>query len=113
MAGAGIDKKRAGISGDAEQPGMAERDKSGIADQHVEPERKHRVQQDLRRDICVIAVADPERHRREENEPGGERKTLHGAARPNRPCGRNTSTTSIGRKSTTKASPGNHPRPKM
>ena len=40
VAMAVVDQDRAGIGGDAEQPGMTQRDQSGIAHQHVQPERQ-------------------------------------------------------------------------
>src|ERR1051325_6639606 len=92
---------------------MPERDEAGIADQHVEPERENRVEQDLRGDVGVVAVANPERHRRQDDQPQRERQPLHGAALPNSPSGRTTSTTSIGRKSTTGASAGTTPWQKL
>ena len=57
MAVTGGEQIGGDISGDAEQPGMAERNQAGIADQHVEPEREDGVEQDLARDIDVIDFA--------------------------------------------------------
>ncbi len=65
MIGAAVDKDGAGIGGDAEEPGMAERDQPRLADQHVEAEGKDRIEQDLCCDVDIVGVADPERHRRQ------------------------------------------------
>ena len=47
VAVAGVDQRRAGIGGDAEQAGVAQRDQPGVAHQHVQAEREDRVDQDL------------------------------------------------------------------
>ena len=58
MAVAGSKQISDDISGDAEQAGMAERHQTGVTDEHVKPQREHRVEQHLARDIDVIDLLD-------------------------------------------------------
>ena len=58
MAVAGSKQISDDISGDAEQAGMAERHQAGVTDEHVKPQREHRVEQHLARDIDVIDLLD-------------------------------------------------------
>ena len=90
------------VSGDAEQPGMAERHKPGIANQNVQAEGEDREEKDLAGDIDVINAAHPigqgaERHERDAK---CEDARAHGTCLPNRPCGRRISTSSMGRNKT-------------
>src|SRR5215469_519406 len=101
MIDAAVDRQRASVGSNAEQAGVPERDKTGVADEHVKPEREDRIQQDLRSYVDVITVADPQRQCRQCGQSEGKREPLHNATRPNRPCGRTTRMTSIGRNSTT------------
>jgi hypothetical protein len=98
---AAIDEDRPGIGGNAEEPRMAERDQACIADQHVEPQRENGIEQDLRGDVYIIAVGDPERDRRQKGQRDRKGEPPQGAALPKSPCGRSTRTISIGRNSTT------------
>src|SRR5712692_7020715 len=78
---------------------MAERDEPGIAHEHVEPKCKDGVDQNLADDVDVVAVDDPQRHGDERQKRERERDPpSHGACLPNRPCGRMSKMTSIGRK---------------
>src|ERR1700688_685323 len=98
MTPADGDEPRHGIAGDAEEPGVAERDKAGIADEHIEAEREDGVDQDLADDVDVIAVDDPQRHGSKRYEPEPKRdRSAHGACLPNNPCGRTSRTSNIGR----------------
>src|SRR5215472_1096975 len=87
----------------AEQPGMAERYQSGIANQDVEPEGENRVKQDLAGNIDIIDFADRVRQHSERDEgdqrgkAAAENELAHRIWPPNRPCGRNTKTSTIGR----------------
>ena len=60
------------IGGNAEQAGMAERHQAGIADENVKPQREHRVEQDLARDIDVIDLLDRVRHRDQRQDGDGD-----------------------------------------
>ena len=85
-----------------EQPGMPQRGEAGVADQHVEGERQHGPQQDLAGDVDVVGVSDPERQAEQGDEHQGDagatgRELPHVATLPNRPCGRSTRMSSIGR----------------
>ena len=71
-----VDQDRADVGGDAEQAGMTERDQACIAHQHVQAECEYRVDQHLGGDVDVVAVADPERQRREHNQRDEQRETL-------------------------------------
>src|SRR5580704_5416876 len=104
-----------GIAGDPEQSGMAERHKSGIADEHAQAERKDGVQKNLAGDIDVIASRNLIRDGRErgEREAKCNAAARHGACRPNRPCGRRIRTSNIGRNSTKYASSGMSAWPKL
>ena len=107
MAGAGGEQVSHGVSRDAEQSGMAERDQSGIADQNIQPQREHGIEQNLTRDIDVIDFADRIGHcgQRQDGDGDGDAAGGRGAEHdgahriwpPNRPCGRNTKTNTIGR----------------
>jgi hypothetical protein len=102
VIGAAVDEDRPGIGGKAEEPCMAERNETGVADQHVEPQRENGIEQDLRGDVDIIAVGDPERQGRQRDYSQCQDEPSQSvAARPKRPCGRNTRTISIGRNSTT------------
>ncbi len=102
------DQQDAGIAGDAEIAGMAERDHAAIAQHHVDREREQGVDQHLRRHVDVELVADDPRHCEQEQRADGDRNHLrvpgglaaHSCTRPNRPCGRKTRTSTIGRNST-------------
>ncbi len=82
---------------------MPERDHAAVTEQHVDGEREQRVNEHLARHVDVELVADDpwdgeERQRAQRQRGGGAAR--HICTRPNRPCGRNTSTSTIGRKST-------------
>ena len=91
------------IGGNTEQSGMAERHQSGITNQNIEPEREYRIEQNLTRDIHVIHFFDRVRHHRQPNDrdcDGNSPRDVeirHRIWPPNRPCGRNTKTSTIGR----------------
>ena len=53
---------------------MSERNKAGIADQDVQPEREYRVEQNLAGDIDVIGFADDERNGEQRKDRGGDGK---------------------------------------
>src|SRR5260221_329672 len=85
--------------GERMKTGMAERDEPGIAHEHVETKREDGVDQDLADDVDVVAVDDPQRHGDERQKRKSERDPpRHGACLPNRPCGRTSKMSSIGRK---------------
>ena len=48
-----------GIGGHAEQAGMAKRNQPGVADEHVQPERKDRVEENLAGDVDVVDAGHP------------------------------------------------------
>ena len=119
MAVAGLQHVAGGIGRDAEQAGMAERDQAGITDQHVQPEREDGVEQNLAGDVDVINARHPMRHRDERDESNRKcdearaHDAIHGTNLPNKPCGRNSSTSNIGRNSTKYASSGSIAWPKL
>src|SRR5207244_9289213 len=90
-----------GVSGNAEEPGVAEGDEPGMPGEHVHAESEDGVQEDLARDVDVVGAADPEGKRGEDHESDDGGEAPHSACRPNRPCGRTTSTMSMGRNRTT------------
>src|SRR6185312_7587173 len=92
---------------------MAKRHQPGVTHQDVQPQREHRVDQHLGGDVHVVAVADPQRDGCQDEQRKGDGKTLHSATRPNKPCGRTTSTMSIGRNKMTYANSGNIAWPKL
>src|SRR6516225_3555057 len=82
---------------------VTERDHAAVAEHHVDGEREQRVDEHLARHVDVELVADDPRHGEEDQRANGERNgaaTRHICTRPNRPCGRNTSTSTIGKKRT-------------
>ena len=91
----------AGVRGDAEESGVAEADQPGIAGEHVHAEGEDAVEEDLAGDVGVVGPADPPRYRSQDDQRGGERGPPHAVCRPKRPCGRTTSTMSMGRNRTT------------
>ena len=99
VAVAGDQERSDRIARHAEQPGMAERHQAGVTDQDVQPEREDRVEQNLAGDIDVIGLGDRIRHRdqRQDRDSDGDAAGDHSTCPPNRPCGRNTSTSTIGR----------------
>ena len=100
---AGGDGEDAGIAGDAEVAGVAERDHAAVAEHHVDRERKQRIDQHLGRHVDVELVADDPRQNQQRQRADGKRDggaQRHICTRPNNPCGRNTSTSTIGRNST-------------
>ena len=103
------------IGGHAEQPGVAQRNQAGVAHEHVQPERKDRVEQDLAGDVDVIDAGHPVRQGCERHERNAECKetSAHGTCLPKRPCGRSSRTSSIGKKRTKYASSGRSAWPKL
>src|SRR5262249_38268313 len=101
------------IGRDAEEPRVSEGHQPRVAREHVHAESEDGIQQDLARDVDVEGPAHPPWHRHQQYERGGDGEPLHAAARPKSPCGRRTSTTSMGRNSTTYASSGNTACPKL
>src|SRR3974390_1170988 len=104
-----------GIGRDAEQPGMAERHQPAIADQHVQAEREDGIEQDLAGDVDVIDAEHPvgQREQRHECDAEGDEARAHGTCLPNRPWGRNSSTSSMGMNRTKYASSGSSAWPKL
>ena len=97
------DGEDAGVAGNAEVTGVTERDHAAIAEHHVDRQRKQRIDQHLSRHVDVEFVADDQRQGQERQRADGEGDDgaqRHICTRPNNPCGRNTSTSTIGRKST-------------
>ena len=100
---AGGEQVGRGVGRHAEQSGVAERHQPGVTHQYAQSQRKDRVEQDLARDVDVIDFFDRVGR-------GGERKDCdeagdlcsadHRICPPNKPCGRSTSTSTIGRNST-------------
>src|SRR5262249_62252756 len=77
---------------------------------------EQRIDEHLARHVDVELVADDPRQRDEDERANGERDdgaTRHICTRPNNPCGRNTSTSTIGRNRTKKARTGTNAAPKM
>src|SRR5579871_4449156 len=108
MAVTCLQQKSRRIARDAKEARMAERYESGVADEHVEGEREDRPEQNLARDVDVIGIADPEGQGREQRQRDGDRgeaqmPRIHGTTLPKRPCGRSTSTSTIGRKKITES----------
>ena len=99
LAGAGVEQQHGGVAGQPDERGVAERHHAAIAEQQVHAHGEQRVDEDLAREVEVELVADHERHRdqggRDDKEDDGA--ALHDCTRPNRPCGMNTSTSTIGR----------------
>src|SRR5215472_4304568 len=82
---------------------VTERDHAAVAEHHVDREREQRIDEHLARHVDVELVADDPRQRHEDERANGERDdgaTRHICTRPNNPCGRNTSTSTIGRNRT-------------
>ena len=103
MPAAGREQDRRRISGEPEEARMAQRDEPAIADDHVEPQREHGIEQDLARDVDVIDARHPERQAREHGERDDDRDEAaggHGACLPKKPRGRSTSISTIGRNRT-------------
>src|SRR5262249_5116974 len=96
------------ISGYAEKTSMTERNQTGVPHQHVQRERKDRVEENLAGDIDVINACHPIRqgYNRDERNAKGENATVHGTCLPKRPCGRSSRTSNIGKKRTKYASSG-------
>ena len=92
---------RARVRRDAEEPGVAEAHEPGVAGEHVHAEREDGVEEHLARDVDVVSSADPVRHRGQDRQRDAEGEPAHAAGRPKRPCGRTTSTISMGKNSTT------------
>src|SRR5262249_16228719 len=106
----------AGIASDAEIAGVTERDHPAVAEHHVDREREQRIDEHLARHIDVELVADDPRQPDEDERANGERDdggTRHICTRPNNPCGRNTSTSTIGRNRTKYARSGTSAMPKL
>jgi hypothetical protein len=113
MSEAGLQHQRGRVGRHGEQAGVAERHQPAVAYQHVEREGEDREQQDLACDVDVIGIAGPLRQRRQRQErrerqsEGGIRRRpffhdvhvprAHVPVLPNRPCGRSTRTSTIGR----------------
>ena len=99
LAEAGIEQQHGRIAGQPDERRVAERDHAAIAEQQVEADGEQRIDQDLAREVEIELVADDERDRdqrgRDDDQDDGA--TLHDGTRPNRPCGMNTSTSTIGR----------------
>ncbi len=102
MAVSGGEQIGDGVARHTEQAGMAERYQAGITHQHVEPECEHGIEQNLAGDIDVIDFRDRVRHgdQREDRNGNGNAPGGHRTWPPNRPCGRSTSTSTIGRNRT-------------
>jgi hypothetical protein len=102
MTVAGLQHQCAAVARNRKQPGMTERYQAGVANQYIEREREHGEQQKLARDIDVIGIAHPHRQGGEQCECDRDRGVSqldgHATFRPNRPCGRSTRTSSMGRK---------------
>ena len=88
MAVPGGEKISDDITGDAEQAGMAERHQAGVAHQHVEPQREHRVEQDLARDIDVIDLLDGVGHSDQRQNGDGDGGTARNDAARRLTCHR-------------------------
>ena len=90
------------VGRDAEKAGMAERHQPAVAGQHVQPERKDGIEQDLARDVDVVNASHPirQRDKHHERDKKGEDALAHGTCLPNRPCGRSSRTSNIGRNRT-------------
>ncbi len=97
-----LEQDRRGIGREPQKPGMAQRHEPGIADDDVEAEREHGVEQDLARDVDEIRIAEPQRQGRERRHghERGDPSRAHGACLPNSPRGRTASISTIGRNST-------------
>ena len=70
-----------------------------IAEQQVQAHGEQREDEDLAREVEIELVGDEERHREQRDRHDDNRKpaAVHVGTRPNRPCGMNTSTSTIGR----------------
>ena len=93
----------AGIAGDADIGGVAERHHAAEAEHQVEAQRQDREDQALARHVDVEIMRDDARQRDQRERRDRKRDEVaaaHNCTRPNRPCGRNTSTSTIGRNST-------------
>ena len=103
------------VGGHTEKAGVAKRNQAGVSHQHIQPEREDGVEQDLAGDIDVIDAGHPVRQSCERCEGDGnsERARAHGTCLPNRPCGRKSRTSSIGKKRTKYASSGRSAWPKL
>src|SRR5262249_49780606 len=103
------------ISGHAEKTGMTERNQTGVAHQHVQRERKDRVEENLAGDIDVINACHPIRqgYKRDERNAKGENATAHGTCLPKRPCGRSSRTSNNRKKKKKKQNTGGSARPKL
>ena len=90
------------VSRHSRQPGVPERHQPAIADQNIQAERKHRIEQDLARDVDVVRLGNGVRQRKQRHhrERHCDKPVVHRTCPPNRPCGRSTSTRTIGRNST-------------
>ena len=79
MAGAELQHVTGGVGRNAEQSGMTERYQTGIADQDIQSQCKHREEQNLTADIDVIDAGHPEGQGDQHHQGDGKRdeaKTL-------------------------------------
>src|SRR6516162_1714077 len=115
MAVAGREHVGDAIAGEAEQSGMPERYQPCIANKYAQAQRENGIEQDLARNIDIISARHLVRDHCERNQCQAESEVAgyHGTWRPNRPCGRNTRTSSMGRKRTKYASSGSSAWPKL
>jgi hypothetical protein len=107
VAGARLQHEPHRVCRHGQQPGMAEGDEAGVADEDIECQRCHRPQQDLAGDVDVERVM-PEPDRQCQEQRNAQQRSRGGAGRssdapghvvtlPNRPCGRSTRISTIGR----------------